>query len=154
MTAAQLALAPAFTRDGDAAPAPPPAAQSELPRPRLDYDVRRGVWYLCEPYVYQDWLHQLTIPEGFTLDLASIPRPLWWMISSFELGMVGPLLHDLLYSVRGEPGELCVPERVYTRGEADRLFRDVMRREGVPAWRRQMAYRAVRWFGFGAWRKR
>ena len=151
----ELAVRPVFTREGEGpVPAPVEQPESELRRPRLDYDVRRRVWYVCEPYAYEDGPYTLTIPEGFTLDLASIPRPLWWLLSSFELGLVGPLLHDFLYGCAGKPGEACVPEREYTRKEADDLFREVMEREGVPAWRRQVAYRAVRWFGLGAWRNR
>lgn len=148
-------IAPAFTRQ-DAKPIAVPPAQpdSELPRPHLDYDVRRDVWFFAAEYHLEHEGHRLTIPKGFTLDLASIPRVLWWMISSFELGLIGPSAHDFLYQCRGEPGPSCDPTRIFSRKEADDFFMGVMKREGVPAARRRAAYSAVRLFGAHAWRKR
>lgn len=144
--------APAFTREGaEPVPAASPA-DSELPRPHLDYDVRRGLWYLASPYTIAHQDHILTIPAGFTLNLASIPRPLWWLIASHELGLIGPLVHDFLYGCQGNPGPACDPEREFTRKEADRFFLETMKREGVKRLKRQAAYRAVRWFGHFAWR--
>ena len=145
---------PAFTRPGaDPVPVTVPPPGSELPRPHLDYDVRRRIWLLAAPYTLAHQGHILTIPAGFNLNLASIPRPLWWLIASHELGLVSPLVHDFLYSVGGVPGPALEPERTFTRKEADRFFLEAMAREGVPRLRRHLAYRAVRWFGHFAWRR-
>ena len=147
--------APAFTREGqNAVPTPAPKPESELPRPSLDYDVRRGVWVLTHEYrlVHDDFT--LIIPAGYTLDLASVPRVLWWLISSFELGLIGPLIHDFLYQCHGQLGAGCVPGHAFSRKEVDHLFLEVMKREGVSTLRRRLAYTAVRWFGAHAWRNR
>jgi hypothetical protein len=150
----RVAAAPAFTREGqDAVPAPTRMPESELPRPSLDYDVRRSVWVLTHEYVLVHEGFTLTIPAGYTLDLASVPRVLWWLISSFELGMIGPLVHDFLYQCHGQPGPAVVPTRTFSRREVDRLFLAIMKREGVTALRRWTAYIAVRLFGSLAWRK-
>lgn len=141
---------PAFTRPGEAEAlvVPQQLPESELPRPHLDYDVRRGVWRLEADYAVQDGECTLTIPKGFTLDLASIPRALWLVMSSIDLGLVGPLAHDFLYWIGGHVENYTEPKRRYTRHEADRLFAQLMQREGVPFWKRKVAYRAVRWFGW------
>jgi hypothetical protein len=107
---------------------------------------------LCEPFLYADAQHLITIPAGFYFDLASIPRPLWWLMAPFELSLAAPLLHDFLYRYKGNPPNgAVVPRRTYTRAEADALFKDVMHREGVSRWRRTLAYAAVRAAGGLSW---
>lgn len=128
---------------------------STIETPWVRYLPREGVWETRDAFTYHDGPRALTIPGGFRCDLASVPRRLWWLIAPFELSIAAPLLHDALYRHAGElPDGWCVPLAGYTREQADRLFRDVMKAEGVPAWRRAAAYRAVRWFGGGAWRDR
>ena len=85
------------------------------------------------------------IPVGFEFDLASIPRLLWPLIAPFELSIGAPLLHDYLYVNRGL-GQ-------FTRKQVDKMFRKVMKDEGIWAWRRWPAYAAVRLLGFLAWRE-
>lgn len=85
------------------------------------------------------------VPKGFAHDGASIPRVLGPIIQHDECGEVAPCVHDLLYRTGGLSGR-------YTRAEADALFRDLMRVSGVSAWKREAAYRAVRWFGGASWR--
>ena len=68
--------------------------------------------------------------------------------------MTAALLHDFLYREAGDPGPGSVrPPRVYSRREADVLFREVMEKEGVANWRRVLGYAAVRVFGHWAWRR-
>ena len=110
-------------------------------------------WRLEADYPYRDAETTITIPEGFEFDLSSVPRLLWWLIAPFELSVAAPLLHDYLYFHGGKPPEgVVVPHRVYNRAEVDAMFRGIMRKEGVPAWRRALGYLAVRTFGGGAWR--
>ena len=86
-------------------------------------------------------------------DLSSIPRLFWPVIAPFELSITAPLVHDFLYAHGGEPPPGSVsPPRTYTRRETDRIFRVIMRAEGVAAWRRILGYAAVRLFGRSAWR--
>lgn len=131
---------------------------SELEAPVITYDPLAPAdesWVLREDYKYFDretgvWIK---VPAGFRFDLASVPRAVWSIIAPFELSIAAPLLHDFLYRHGGAPPRGTIrPYRAWTRAEADRLFRDVMAREGVPGWRRWAAYLAVRAFGGGSWR--
>lgn len=127
-------------------------ADSTLPAPVISYLDDRGLWRLDEPYSLTLEGHRIRIPAGFEFDLASVPRPLWWLIAPFELSIAAPLLHDFLYRHAGKlPEDAVEPPKTYTRWEADQLFLQVMRREGVPAWRRLLAYTATRVFGGFAW---
>jgi hypothetical protein len=129
-------------------------AESTLPPPIVTYIGPGNRWRLEGDYPYQDGRNLITVPGGFLFDLASIPRAFWWLISPFELSIAAPLLHDFLYAHKGDPPAGSIePARVYSRKQADQLFREVMKIEGVPAWRRGPAYAAVRSFGWLAWRK-
>lgn len=87
----------------------------------------------------------INIPAGFIFDAASVPRFFWAGISPTELGIVAPLVHDWLYRTGGQYGAL-------SRSQADQIFLDHMKAEGVSAWRRWAAYAAVRIGGGGSWR--
>ena len=127
-------------------------ARSALPSPVVSYDVTSRKWRLEAAYDYFDDPHRITVPNQFAFDLASVPRPFWWLIAPFELSIAAPLLHDFLYQHEGKPpGGAVTPPRTYSRRETDVLFRTIMTEEGVPAWRSAAAYRAVRWFGAAAW---
>lgn len=118
----------------------------------VTYRVSRGMWELDGEYVYHVRDVALRVPDGFAFDLASIPRPLWGIVAPFELSIVAPLLHDVLYRFEGElPKDLLDPWRAFSRREADRLLLEGMAAEGVPAWRLAAAYAAVRTCGRGAW---
>ncbi len=127
-------------------------AGSRLPPPLVSYLVDRERWVLEAPYTYTDDGHRISVPQGFEFDLASVPRAFWSLIAPFELSIAAPLLHDFLYRYRGEPPPGSIePPRRYSRLEADRLFRRVMEQEGVPRWRRVLAYVVVRWLSGFAW---
>ncbi len=128
-------------------------SRSRLPAPVLSF-VGERTWRLEEAYIYNDGETRITVPEGFTFDLSSVPRLFWWLIAPFELSVAAPLIHDFLYRHGGSPPQGTVePHRRYARQEADKLFRRIMRQEGVAAWRRTLGYWAVRLFGAPAWRQ-
>ena len=104
-----------------------------------------GEWELCEALYVYDGKRLFSIPKGFKTDLASIPRIVRPFMETCDLGVAAPIAHDWQYR-RGDHG-------LYTRAQADDLFRRMMKHEGVAAWRRTLAYLAVRLFGRGAWRK-
>lgn len=85
------------------------------------------------------------VPYGFDTDLASVPRWARWVVSvaSAQLPYV---VHDYLY--RYQPGTV-------TRAEADALMLALMNHCGAPssAFRRRVAYLAVRSGGWKGWRK-
>lgn len=127
---------------------------SQLDAPIVTYLPREKRWQLEESYHYQDNKHQITVPNLFRFDLASVPRLFWRIIAPFELSMTAPLIHDLLYRYRGKlPSGFIDPPKTYSRLETDQLFRAIMDQEGISAWRRVLAYYSVRWFGWLAWRK-
>ena len=133
--------------------APVDIAESRLPPPILSYVGGRS-WRLEADYPYRDAETTITVPRGFVFDLSSIPRLLWGLIAPFELSVAAPLLHDFLYHHGGRPpAGAVVPHRVYNRAEVDAMFRGIMRKEGVPSWRRGLGYLAVRVFGRSAWRE-
>ena len=112
-----------------------------------------GRWRLEDAYTYHDGDTAITVPAGFEFDLSSVPRVFWPLIGPFELSIVAPLLHDFLYRHGGKPpAGTTDPPRTYTRREVDRMFRQIMEAEAVAAWRRVLAYDAVRVFGRSAWR--
>ncbi|QDU22397.1 DUF1353 domain-containing protein [Urbifossiella limnaea] len=118
----------------------------------ITYDASRRSWRLLANYSYVYEGTTLTALEGFSFDLASIPRPLWWLIAPNELSVVAPLFHDLLYRYKGQLAQVQVdPYRTFTRREADDLFYHLMEVEGIAAWRRRAAYSAVRAAGGLSW---
>jgi len=125
---------------------------SKLPAPILSYLQAEKLWHLEKAYVYAAGGHQITVPAGFKFDLASVPRPFWFLIAPFDLSIAAPLIHDFLYAYRGNPtAGSIVPPKVYCRRETDGIFREIMQKEGVAGWRRFFAYWAVRWFGWIPW---
>jgi hypothetical protein len=139
---------------------------SEFPFPRVEPLVGNR-YRLVEDYLYawsKDGIeHRLTVPAGFTSDLASVPRLLWWYISPFDLGpSVVP--HDWIYRHAGalpagshlmcEASQWIEVTAAWERKEADRLFGRMMRETSVPRFKRRQAYRAVRLFGGWVWRRR
>ncbi len=134
------------------AKAPVRITRSQLPAPVVSYLYDKGVWRLEEAYVLEYRGHRIRIPEGFEFDLASVPRPLWWLIAPFELSITAPLFHDFLYDNAGKPPEGTVtPPKTWSRKAADQLFLDIMRWEGVAAWRQYLAYLGSRLFGSFWW---
>jgi hypothetical protein len=128
-------------------------AAERAPDVAITYDVSLRTWRLLADYSidYQDCT--LTAKKGFSFDLASVPRPLWWLIAPNELSILAPLFHDLLYGFGGRlPDESYVrPYRTFTRRETDDLFLYLMEVEGVARWRRLAAYSAVRAAGALSW---
>lgn len=129
-------------------------AGSPLPPPVLSYLMTERRWQLGADYRYPDAAgpREIVVAAGFRFDLSSIPRLLWPVIAPFELSIVAPLVHDYLDRYGGSPPAGSVtPPHHYDRSAADRLFRTIMKQEGVAAWRRTLAYAAVRSFGGGGW---
>lgn len=130
------------------------ASQAAAP-PAVSYDERAGTWTVVREFTVEPLGWTLIVPRGFTSDLASIPRWLWWLIAPFELSLAAALVHDYGYA---HGGRMLVLTRdrmrratYLTRARVDRAFYELMRDEGVWWWRRWLAYRAVRLFGASHW---
>ena len=118
--------------------------------PEVTYSVRQKTWMLTEPWWCRMDSRVIRIPAGFCFDLASIPRPLWWLLAPNELGIAASAAHDWLYQ---HGGKITDPLPCwFTRAEADLLLRLLADNDGVWWWRRWSAWLAVRVFGILAWR--
>ena len=109
------------------------------------------LWVLAKDWSVSVDGRTFKIPEGFTFDLASIPRLMWVVpgFAPFELSTAAPLLHDFIYRYRG----LMPVGVIIYRAQADRFFRLIMAEEGVGRVRRNLAWLAVRVGGWISWRR-
>ena len=98
----------------------------------------------------------ITALKGFHTDLASIPRLLMPFITPQQLSITAPMFHDLIYRTGGRvlpPLGVVSPEnKVFQRQDADELFLELMTREKVGFFKRNVAFGAVRVGGRSAWR--
>ncbi|MEQ1861883.1 MAG: DUF1353 domain-containing protein [Chthoniobacteraceae bacterium] len=92
----------------------------------------------------------ITVPAGFVTDYASVPGPLQSFAGKIGRQNRAAILHDWLYHTRGIPRLGAIPDTL-TRAECDRIFRDVMKADGV-SWRlRWRMWLGVRLGGWAAW---
>ena len=86
----------------------------------------------------------VTIKPSFRWDGASVPRFFWRIVGAPMNGKYVPaaLLHDALYAA--EP---------FPRAKCDAAFLEFMAQLGVPWWRRNAMWLAVRWFGGAVWKQ-
>ena len=94
-------------------------------------------------YLWHDKI--LKVPAGFESDGASVPCFLWASISPKidDRTLAGSIAHDFIY--RTQPAD-------WTRKEADDMFYDIIREDGLSWIRAQKAYWGVRLFGGIAWK--
>jgi hypothetical protein len=121
--------------------------------PAVTFDAHTGLWTLATDLVIVSRGYPLYVAAGFTFDLSSVPRPVWPIIAPFELSIAAPTIHDWLYQHAGHIQKAKgVPyTQAFTRKDADQFLRDIALQEGVPHWRAEGAYQAVRLFGGKAW---
>ena len=132
-----------------------PVVEGRVRGPAICQLGRQRLFEVVMPHTIRCRGFEIHVPAGFRFDLASIPPRLWSLINPMQLTVISALAHDILYHYGGScPWGMIQPHREFTRKDADVLFLDLMQREGVPVWRRQAAYRAVRVFGGFAWAKR
>lgn len=130
----------------------PPGAKAFTPIPVVP--LGNGLWRLDRDVQHADAVLGCTLfaRKGYEFDLASVPRPVWPVIAPFELSILAPLFHDLIYEFQGNPpAEMVAPFRTFARQDADDLFLRLMILEEVPRWKRVAAYTAVRAAGWAYW---
>jgi len=124
------------------------------PAVRLDDALQKCV--LLEDLVVTTRGYTLVIPAGFATDLASTPRASWGLgFAPWELGGMVPCIpHDWGYEHGGHM-TIRTPEgdvpHVFTKDDIDLFFLDLMEQQGVPLWKREAAYAAVRECGASSW---
>lgn len=127
--------------------------RSSLPAAVISWDQTNEQWVLAEQYRVTVMDVHFLIPDGFTFDLASVPKFLWSVIAPFELSVVAPLVHDFIYRNNGYLPEHANADpdtrenKRISRSQADLIFLEIMEKEGVPYLRRTLGYYAVRIFG-------
>jgi len=111
----------------------------EIPKPPCLYPFVDYDFTICEPFLYNVDGKSYRVPQGFTTDLASIPKILWSIYSPNKANTIpAAVIHDYLYFC---PGEM-------TRAEADRIFYDVLLYKHVHSFTAYKYWASVRAFGF------
>jgi hypothetical protein len=92
---------------------------------------------------------RIVVPEGFVCDFASIPRFALWYTDDDDPAVLFPsIVHDYLYTVRGE-----LDGRMLTRRDADEIFRESIVACGGRKAQAWVIYQAVRLGGGSHWGK-
>lgn len=86
----------------------------------------------------------IVVPEHFSTDGYSIPRIFWGLLQPYGQPIEAAVIHDFLYSVCGKHRYPTL-----TRKQIDDVFLEAMEITKVPAWKRILIYRGVR---FGGWK--
>lgn len=103
-------------------------------------------WVLISDFSY-DADHEgsgrtISVNKGFITDFASVPRVLWWVFPKWGKYGNAAVIHDWLYW-----------QQMMTRRTSDDIFLEAMGVLNTPKVKRWALYRAVRVFGWIAWRK-
>ena len=109
-------------------------------------NIGDDLWVVTEPYFYapQSGIG-IVVPAGFETDGASVPRVLWGAIPPFGLHFNAAVVHDALYrsdAANKLPKEIC-----------DKIFLEIMERDGVPELRRSAMYEAVVTMGYSSYHR-
>lgn len=121
---------------------------TQFPQVRLEYTGRhqfgRTLWCVMEPMGvdHPELPAGFQVPAAWLTDLASVPR---WFLTWWVAGGKAPaaaVVHDWLYCDNG-----------VSRAAADRIFRDLVQREGYAAVTAYLMWSAVRVGGWHSWNK-
>lgn len=96
------------------------------------------VFRLTSQFRYLSSYGCIYVPPLFETDGASIPKAFWNILSPFGDFFYAAVVHDFLYSKFNTE---------FRRDECDLIFKEAMFNVGVPWYRRETIYRAVRLFG-------
>lgn len=111
--------------------------------------IGNGVWKLTQPLEYfvgaDDSKEVIQVPIGTETDFASVPAGFHNLFPKDGEYTPAAIIHDFLYSTLGIHGK-------YTRKRCDEIFLEAMGVVGVGWIRRHVMFRAVRMFGWSAWR--
>ena len=94
-----------------------------------------NVWRLTQTYERQTSIGPLVVPVGFVTDLASTPRTVWLRFPRWDRWSGAAIVHDFMYKTR--------PQNI-KRVQADNIFRELMREDGVRYGDAEVIYTAVR----------
>lgn len=119
-------------------------------------DVRQ--WQLVENWEFDlpDG-RRVLIPKGFVFDGASIPRPLWALLSPTGLLLIPGLIHDFGYRydyiyVVGKDGEICKQDQAMGQTHWDEMFYQVAKQVNGMVLLDWLAWLALTTFGWLSWK--
>ena len=95
-------------------------------------------------------LKRIEIEKGYTYDGATVPWFLSWVIERDGVHRESALVHDYLYENKGGI-EIGDDYLFYNRKDADQIFRECLKAQGLSDWRARLAYYAVRAIGWKWW---
>jgi hypothetical protein len=111
----------------------------------------------------EDWYYtlpdgkEIMIPEGFNFDGASVPRPLWGILSPVGLLLIPGLVHDYAYKYKEliciEKGKRSAYMRGSKRTKWDNLFKRIAVDVNGFALINRVAWLFLILFGWHAWNK-
>ena len=105
---------------------------------KVEYNPKTPqVWMLLEEYSRDG----ITVPAGFTTDLASTPRIIWALFPRWDRYAPAAVVHDYL----------CINGLGYTGKEIDNIFHKHMVEDGVKPYRAFIMWACVRLFGNKEW---
>jgi len=101
---------------------------------------------LLRPFCYRPAADaaEIEVPAGFETDFASVPWGLWNLEPPVGDAAKAAVVHDFLYKTEGLSGH-------YSRAQADAIFRQALAAAGVPMWKRNLLWAAVRLGGARGW---
>ena len=127
----------------------------------------KGYFQIIDPLIFS-WIRKrcvITVPPDTLTNFASIPAPLRSLFPVNGSHRLAAIVHDYLYGLGGQVEtqtflsfgnvsyeSISMIKVVYSRKEADDLFFDLMRLEGVNYFKAAAMYSAVRLFGKFAWK--
>ncbi len=131
----------------------------------LPVRVWRWITYVRKWKVAEDWHHTLpdgttiVVPAGFEFDGASIPKPLWALLSPVGLLLIPGLIHDYAYRydhllALDDAGNRFAYNQNAGRKYWDRLFKEVGWDVNGLALIDMIAWLALYLFGWLAWNRR
>lgn len=91
----------------------------------------------------------ITVPEHFVTDLASIPRPVWSLISPWDVARAA-VIHDLLYqTLREIKDQIPKQDKDAIRAASDKVFLEGMlaSEPAISKWKINACYQSVKIFG-------
>jgi hypothetical protein len=132
--------------------------------PPETWKLTKPLVFMCEPVehytelmqlapknitIYGDHLLEITAPVGYTSDLASVPKFLWWLVAPFDIARAA-VIHDYLYDAIDAQSP-CTPilYKKRIRKAADDVFLLAMTASEpkIANWKIKLCYTAVRIFG-------
>jgi hypothetical protein len=105
-------------------------------------NIGKRSWKTLEDIVVSSLGYRITVKKGLETDFASIPQIFWSIIGAPTTGLYlkPSIVHDALYM-----------SEAVERSEADAIFLDLMKQQGVSWLKRNIMYSAVRVGGMFVW---